>query len=91
MHVPTCIIKNQSMFQNGVIDLLVITRDSSGETRQFRDLALTLVADTVYARPYAYYKKPIYVPKWSISFGIICHTLVDFKLFHECAALSNIY
>jgi len=65
------------MFQNGVIDLLVITRDSSGETRQFRDLALTLVADTVYARPYAYYKKPKYVPKWRISFGIICCTLFD--------------
>jgi len=48
-----------------------MTGDSSGETCQFRDLALTPVADTVYARPYVYYKKPMYVPKWSISFGII--------------------
>ena len=68
-----------------------MTGDGSGETCQFRDLALALVADMVYARPAAYYKKPIYVPKWSISFGIICHTLFDFKLFHECADLSSIY
>ena len=72
-------------------DLRVITRDSSGEMCQFRDLALTLVADTVYARPFAYYKKSMYIPKWSISFGIICHTHFDFKLFHECTGLSNIY
>ena len=149
MHVPMWIIKNQCMFQNGVLvsglsvtpslilnyfmnvlicpiftncsrpwsqcvllaqihvvwDLIqicyvsfnrpmclfYITGASSDETCQFRDLALTIVADTVYARPYTYYKKPMYVPKWSISFGTICHTLFDFKLFHECADLSNIY
>jgi len=55
------------------IDLRVITRDSSGETCQFRDLALTIVADTVCARPYAYYKKPMYVLKWSFMHVISTH------------------
>jgi len=72
------------MFPNGVLDIRVITGDSSGETRQFRDLALALVADTVYARPYAYYKKPKYVPKWRISFSIL-EQLGSARYWHECS------
>ena len=69
-----------------------MTGDSSDETCQFRDLALALVADMVYARPSVYYKNQSMLQNGSLVSGLSVTPSLVFNYFTNvliCPIFTN--